>query len=592
MSELIKWADENRWMESMRGARWNALVKEYNTEFRRAVVGGAPTAALKKIARAFSTASAAAAAEGIRLAGDGAVEIRPGRGLLFSWSAPGLRVGGVAAALDCSGDALIATIEEVTSEQYKCIVRREGRVVWKSPGVAMEEVAVVGAAVYYIEQGAVPLWRAKLWLYDSQTGKRQLLFEEVDRTYQLSLVRGADHCLFLKRSNYETEDLFHVHGRAVRTLSTGARAVHPVGGADPAWFEYRGDTWHPHGKSLQGRRFPFLSNCAIDFVDLEKEDIVIRRYGLRTRWRAGRAVRRGYFTLAESDDHIWQGTKQKRAPRVIEPDAGVSYHTCTSTDDTRVPYVILKKGRGQPKGVIVYIYGAYNVPSLIGTKRRWQPYLDAGWAIAVAMIRGGGDHTPTWSDAARTWRRERAVEDAEAVVAAARRELGLGAQQTCIYGRSAGGYIIGALVNRHPDADLFGAVYVEAAFLDVLRTMSQPHLPAVTAESNEFGDPLKRVADLETLVRLSPVDNVPPGGTPALFVVARTALGDIEVYAYESVKWMERLKTGGHLFIGNAGHFTESADVYTEYAEDFVLLEEWLGRQPAPAPPPGDNLSP
>jgi protease II len=582
----IAW--ENRWMESMRGERWESLVKKYNTEFKKAVESVATNAEKKRIAKAFSDADLLAAADAKRTVGNGTIEITPGHALLFSWKSP-LYGKGKAAALDCSSDgSLIATIEETSSEQYKCVVREKGRILWKSPGVAMEEVAVVGDTVYYIEQGDILLWRSKLWSYSVKTDEHKLLFEEKDRTYQLSLIKGHSHCLFLIRDNYKSQDLFQVKD-VVYLLAKNGRYV-PVGAApdEPCYFELRRNEWVPVGPTLTAIQWPRLKNCAIEYIDLRRQEIVLRRMGIRTYYRKGHIVRQGFFSLVPGDDHLWQGGRRLRQPIVKKPDASVSYHTCKSKDGTRVPYVILSRA-STPKGVIVYMYGAYNQPSMITTKKHWQPYLQSGWAIVVAMIRGGGDHTYEWSDEARTWRRERSVEDAEAVIHSARRILSLGPEATCIYGRSAGGYIIGALVNRHPGATLFGAVYLEAAFLDVLRTMSQPDLPAVVAESNEFGNP-KRIEDLETLLRLSPVDNVPPGGVPALFLVARTALGDVEVYAYESVKWMERIRGGGgggshnallHVGGKESGHFTESVSVYEEYAEDFLLLENWISRASA-----------
>jgi oligopeptidase B len=190
------------------------------------------------------------------------------------------------------------------------------------------------------------------------------------------------------------------------------------------------------------------------------------------------------------------------------------------------------------------------------------------------MIRGGGDHDAAWAAAARASLREKGVEDAEAVIKAARRVAGLGASQTCIYGRSAGGYTVGALVNRHPTGILFGAVYTEAPFVDVLNTMSNPALPASLAESGEFGHP-ERIEDLETMLRLSPVQNV-PATVQGLFIICRTALGDIEVAAYEPVKWITRLGTGLLYVKNGAGHFTETDDAFQDMAEDFCLLQAWL----------------
>jgi oligopeptidase B len=134
---------------------------------------------------------------------------------------------------------------------------------------------------------------------------------------------------------------------------------------------------------------------------------------------------------------------------------------------------------------------------------------------------------------------------------------------------------------------LIGSAYVEVPYVDVLKTTSNPNLPLTVLEYDEFGNPRQRIQDLETLLRVSPVDTLPSDGAPGVFVVARTSTNDREVLAYESVKWITRLRgypipqkqsaekflhiTEGH------GHFINGDLGVKQKAEDFLLLQKGLG---------------
>jgi oligopeptidase B len=166
---------------------------------------------------------------------------------------------------------------------------------------------------------------------------------------------------------------------------------------------------------------------------------------------------------------------------------------------------------------------------------------------------------------------------------------GVGVGETVVFGRSAGGYLVGAAIVRHPMGDLFGGAYVEVPYVDVLRTASNPSLPLTAFEYLEFGDPARRLADFEFLLRHSPISGLGAEGAPGVRVLCRTALNDKQVYAYESAKWMDALRgaaaveavaegqpkllaiTAGH------GHFVKGHLRDIERAEDYLLIMKNLG---------------
>jgi len=243
-----------------------------------------------------------------------------------------------------------------------------------------------------------------------------------------------------------------------------------------------------------------------------------------------------------------------------------------------VPYIVVQRGPIS-KGLLVVGYGAYGMSTQLNTAR-WYPLLMRGWTVIFALVRGGGDHSMAWADAARTWRRESALDDFEDVIRDAQAFTGIGPKKTVVYGRSAGGLLIGSLAAKY-GTRLFGTVYGEVPYLDVLRTTTNPSLPLTELEYEEFGNPAEKLVDLATLVRISPVDRIPERGLPGLRVLLRTGENDMEVLPYEPVKWITRARGGredsGKLlaYSQDEGHFVGGSSVLEERATDLAILLAW-----------------
>jgi oligopeptidase B len=134
------------------------------------------------------------------------------------------------------------------------------------------------------------------------------------------------------------------------------------------------------------------------------------------------------------------------------------------------------------------------------------------------------------------------VDDFEAVIKAAKSKNNLDADKTVIYGRSAGGLPIGAIVSRFPNGQLVGAAFTEVPYVDVLRTSSNPDLPLTIGEFEEFGNPQEKILNFKELLSVSPINTVPSDGAPGVFVMSRVGLLDKQVFAYESFKWIQKLR--------------------------------------------------
>jgi len=256
--------------------------------------------------------------------------------------------------------------------------------------------------------------------------------------------------------------------------------------------------------------------------------------------------------------------------------------------NTKAPtFVVFDHNRGlqtsgsYPRGLLVTAYSAYGITTKVGTLvKRWLPLLKAGWAIASVALPGSGDADLAWR---RTGQRENRLASIEIFIEAIKdlqEEFSLSPNQTALYGRSAGGLLVTAAVGQAPG--LVGAIYVESPYVDILRTISNPFYSLTKLETKEFGIG-SNPTDIIATGRWSPMERIPKEGYPDLFVVARTDKADLEVYPYEILKYIRRVR--GHLvgkakkliFISESkGHFT--TDQKTR-AEDLALLEGWLLKQ-------------
>jgi oligopeptidase B len=208
-----------------------------------------------------------------------------------------------------------------------------------------------------------------------------------------------------------------------------------------------------------------------------------------------------------------------------------------------VPYVVIKERGVTPKAQFIYVYGAYGSSTPVNWPyQHWYPLLKRKWAIVFSMVRGGGDVDAAWAEAARRENRHVSIEDFEAVIRASQQKYHLGPDKTVIYGRSAGGLPIGAIVSRFPNGELVGAAFTEVPYVDVLRTSSNPDLPLTKGEYEDFGNPSNKILQFKELLSVSPINTLPADGAPGVFVMSRVGLLDEQVFAYESFKWIQKLR--------------------------------------------------
>ena len=439
-------------------------------------------------------------------------------------------------------------------------------------------VAVLDDRVYVLESKH-DLWYCKLVSLDAKTGKdRRILFEMKDPEWNLALIKGQNKCLFLLANNAGKQRLWYIKNGMPVEVGQQYQSFVPVGFLQETccFFGLRANKkqYEAVGLDLD------IQDQIPEYYSLQDKLFVTRSYGERTIHYSNGKKRTVLGSVKPNLFFDWQGISKLIDLKIHE--TGGTRHFIKSKDGTNVPYVIIK-GQRPTRGLLVIGYGAYGLPTHINTER-WLPLLRRGFTLCYALVRGGGDHDDAWAEAARRDHKVKSVEDFEAVIQSAQKKTGVKPENTVIYGRSAGGYLVGATLARNATGNLFCSLYTEVPYLDVLSTASNPKLPLTQLEYNEFGDPLHKAKNALALLRLSPVNTIPKSGAPAIFVLCRTGLNDKEVFAYESVKWIMRLRENEGkpklLAISEGeGHFVSGRSSFRERAEDLALLLSNVARR-------------
>ena len=253
-------------------------------------------------------------------------------------------------------------------------------------------------------------------------------------------------------------------------------------------------------------------------------------------------------------------------------------------DGTEIPISLVwrrDKKRPEPQPLLLYGYGSYGIPMDPGFSQTRVSLLDRGVVFAIAHIRGGGDLGRTWYEAGKMASKATTFSD---FIACAETLIARGLttpKQLAIEGGSAGGLLMGVVVNLRPD--LFKAVVSEVPFVDVISTMLDETLPLTVGEFIEWGNP-KLPEQYAWMRAYSPYDNLQAGAYPAMLV--RSGLNDTQVAYWEPAKYVAKLRTlktdpNPLLFKINleVGHGGASGrfDSLREIAEDDVFLLVELG---------------
>lgn len=252
----------------------------------------------------------------------------------------------------------------------------------------------------------------------------------------------------------------------------------------------------------------------------------------------------------------------------------------TASDGTEIPIsLVYNKGTHKDGKNSLWLtgYGSYGAPFPASFSSNRLSLLDRGIVFAIAHIRGGGDMGRKWYEDGKFLYKKNTFTDFIACAEHLIAENWTSKDRLVISGGSAGGLLMGAVVNMRPD--LFKVAIAHVPFVDVVTTILDTSLPLSAMEWEEWGNPNDK-SYYDYMKSYSPYDNVKPQDYPHLLITA--GLNDSRVKYWEPAKWTAKLrerKTDSNLLLlktnmgaghgGASGRYESLKETAFEYA--FVL---------------------
>jgi oligopeptidase B len=249
----------------------------------------------------------------------------------------------------------------------------------------------------------------------------------------------------------------------------------------------------------------------------------------------------------------------------------------TARDGVKVPMsLVYRKGTSRDGSAPCHLtgYGSYGFSYDPSFNRDKLSLLDRGFVVGIAHIRGGMEMGYKWYENGKMLNKMNTFNDFIDCSDYLVQQKYTSSDRLFVEGRSAGGLLMGAIVNMRPD--LFKGIITGVPFVDVLTTMSDPSIPLTTGEYSEWGNPAVQV-QYNYMKQYSPYDNLKKGSYPHMLVL--TSLNDSQVQYFEPAKYVARLrdlKTDQNMLLlktsmsgshgGSSGRFERLKERALEYA--------------------------
>ena len=613
----LTWSDPFAWMEKMKGKKWEALLKKEKEHFNKLAshVKNETRQMEKEIKhiQPYSNINAFTI-------GCGSINIELVSNSRFNWRWSWQKTGKSAYDIDVQGNI----VWYVTSKSEKEISNKlicedsTGKEIWVKNNIS-DEIAIIDELCYYIK--VIDVFRTvEICACHARTGTQErVLYREKDLKRELSFTKGIHKTLYFQSYEQLNSKLYKINGLEYKQLEKQSVFQMPLGesvyGDCVLIRKSPFDKWTAKGKPICDWILPEEEP---EWINIQSGLIITIYKGSHTIWFCSHKQPKIIFKIKVGfiDPNIWglweesliqsfciktpfeppyiihilhnkvhKDLVKVERPIHFEPLEVHRFHSM-SKDGTSIPYIIIHQKNVTPKGQLVYVYGAYGSSTPIGWPyQSWYPLLIRKWAIVYALVRGGGDIDAAWTEMARRNNRHKSIEDFESVIRDSQKKLRIGPDKTVIYGRSAGGLPVGAIVSRFPNGELVGAAFTEVPYVDVLRTSSNPDLPLTVGEFDEFGNPLENILNFKELLSISPVNTLSNDGAPGVFVLSHVGLLDKQVFAYESFKWIQKLRGTSNL---KGKYITFERDEAHQYrpqkmprfrATDLAILDSWIDKK-------------
>ena len=573
---FLAWKNDMAWLEPQKGAKWEAAIEEENQRFKESLKG----LPLNKFKYELTNGIPPSHTWSWRgwsihkqsFSPEQTWTHRKSRHVVKCWDADTSMDGRwfAAAVQDTNG------YERFTVE----ILEIRGQTVRHHKTIKMPcgpFVGFHGNLLVYLESSK-DLRYDILHLLDleSDQGQDSIIYKTSDPTENLSIERGEGGCVHVIKDDFVKKSLGMIHGHTIKWSVKDVSHIVVV----------NHDYW------VIDQKVDFTED-PLEAISLKGGWAITKSYGIRTIWQIKpTAVKSMIVVWGEVGFDLRDPSTLHIRDMRYEPYSVHTNHMNWKLSNT-VPHAFacsyyrhpaptfIVYPKGNPKALLVIAYGAYGSPTKVGNMiSMWNPLLERGWAIATVCVPGSGDHDTAWKSAGQGKHRQNAIDHLSAAVKNLQEELDISPRLTCLYGRSAGGLLVISTAIQHAlrQESLIGALYVESPYVDVLRTISNPNLPLTALETMEFGIG-SNLSDVLMTAQWSPMEHIPAKGLPDLFVIARSDRADLEVYPYEVVKFIRRMRGSASsgfsklLFVEDGlGHFATGLE---SRASDMALLEKW-----------------
>jgi oligopeptidase B len=344
-----------------------------------------------------------------------------------------------------------------------------------------------------------------------------------EQVYIESIDAFREHLLIVEREG-------GLRRLAIESLATGA--THRIEFSEPAYSVWPMDNFEYDTRVLRFGYTSMITPVSVFDYDMETRSRELKKQ---------QEVPGGYDASQYRSERIFA-----TAPDGVQVPISLVYRKSTVLDGSAP--------------ALLYGYGAYGATIDASFAADRLSLLDRGFVFAIAHVRGGAEMGRHWYDDGKLMRKKNTFTDfiacAECLIARGYTS----SRRLAIVGGSAGGLLIGAVLNMRPE--LFHAAIAKVPFVDTLNTMLDPTLPLTISEYEEWGNPADP-AYYEYIGSYSPYENVRPARYPHLLATA--GLNDPRVSYWEAAKWVARIREtavdGPMLLLKTnmgAGHFGAS----------------------------------
>ena len=511
-------------------------------------------------------------------------------------------------------------------------IERTGSVVW----------ATDNQTLFYTTEDAVSKRSDKFWRHVVGRDGSELVYEEKDELFDLGAGRSLDKKIVflgsyaktsreirylpadnptgafqvvLARQDGHEYDVDHYNGLFYITTNKGAKNFRVVTApiADPSEKNWKPFIDHKPGLKIDGLTF-FANHLVVS----EREGGLnyLRVVDMKTQQSHRITTNEADYALSLSGNPEFNTTTVRFAYQsMVTPSSIYDYDLNTrerkllkqqevlggydpakyearriwavARDGTKVPISVVSKKGVALDGkapLLLYAYGSYGASMAPTFSSGRLSLLDRGVMYALAYIRGGGELGEEWREQGRMLQKMNTFTDFIDCADHLVKHKYTSSDRLVIQGGSAGGLLVGAVVNMRPD--LFKAVVAQVPFVDVMNTMLDASLPLTTSEWIEWGNPNKK-PEFDYMIKYSPYDNIKAQKYPAMLV--QVSLNDSQVPYWEGTKFVAKLratKTDANPLIlkanMGAGHGGSSGryDALRETAFSYAFMLWQMGLTP------------